>query len=136
MQDASPTRSLRQRWENYQLTKTQTFWVAAGSIVATLVLGFGFGGWVSAGTAEERVAEATAAARHELAAAVCVQEFMKAADVGPRLKTLKDASWYERDDIVAASGWATMPDRKEPNTVVADLCAAKLAELPPSGGTL
>jgi hypothetical protein len=31
--------------------------------------------------------------------------------------------------MVAKGGWATMPDRKEPNSVVATLCAGKLAEL-------
>ena len=136
MQDATQTRSLRQRWEAYQLTKTQAFWLSAGSVIATLIVGFGFGGWVTAGTAAETTEEAKATARHALATAICVEEFMQAADAGSRLKQLKDASWYERDDILAASGWATMPDRKEPNIVVADMCATKLAELPPTGGTL
>ena len=108
---------------------TQTFWIAAGAVAITLIAGFGFAGWVSGGTAQERAAAAAAEARHELAAAVCVQEFMKAADSGKRLQSVKDATWYERDELVSAGGYATMPDRQEPNTMVADLCAAKLAEL-------
>jgi hypothetical protein len=32
---------------------------------------------------------------------------------------------------VAKGGWATMPDRKEPNSIVATMCAAQLAERKP-----
>src|SRR3989337_424718 len=49
---------MQQRWEDYRPTKTHTFWIAAGCVAATLVLGFGPGGWVSGGTAQKRVDEA------------------------------------------------------------------------------
>jgi hypothetical protein len=120
--------TLRRRWEEYRPSKTEAFWTAAGSVAATLVIGFGFGGWVTGGTAEEMVTQAEQGARHQLAAAICVQEFMQAKDARTRLADLKDAQWYQRDKIIASSGWATMPDRKEPNMVVAEMCAAKLAE--------
>lgn len=121
--------SLRQRWDDYRPTKAQTFWTGVGCIVATLVLGFGPGGWVTGGTAGKMASEAADNARHQLAAAVCVEHFMRAANAGPRLQKLKDMTYYERDDLVAAGGWATMPDEKEANTVVADMCAMQLAEL-------
>jgi alpha/beta superfamily hydrolase len=122
--------TLRRRWEEYRPSKTEAFWTAAGCVAATLVIGFGFGGWVTGGTAQKRVDEASAQARHELAAAICVEEFMAAKDARARLATLKKAEWYQRDKIVAADGWATMPDREEPNMLVAEMCAAKLAEMP------
>ena len=128
--------TLRRRWQEYRPSKTEAFWTAAGAVIATLVLGFGFGGWVTGGTAEERVQAAASQARHQLAAAICVEEFMKAKDAGARLAQLKKTEWYQRDEVVAASGWATMPDRKEPNIMVAEMCASKLAELPPPGKTL
>ena len=120
--------TLRRRWEEYRPSKTEAFWTAAGCVVATLVIGFGFGGWVSGGTAEKMVAEAAQGARHQLAAAICVAEFMQAKDARTRLADLKNAEWFQRDKLVAAMGWATMPDRKEPNMAVAEMCAAKLAE--------
>ena len=129
MQPLSKVEVLRQRWDDYRLTKTQGFWFAAGAVVATLVVGFGLAGWVTGGSAEKRVAEAATSSRHELATAICVEEFMAAADAKARLAKLSDASWYDRGDIVAKGGYATMPDRKEPNSVVATLCAGKLAEL-------
>lgn len=129
MEDVSVKRSLRERWERYEPTKTQTFWIAVGSVVATLILGFGFGGWVTGGTAQKMASEAATKARQQLAAAVCVEEFMGAADAASRLEKLKKASWYERDGLISDGGWATMPDRKEPNSTVASLCASRLAEI-------
>jgi hypothetical protein len=120
--------TLRRRWEEYRPSKTEAFWTAAGCVVATLVIGFGFGGWVTGGTSQKLVTEAADGARHQLAAAICVEEFMAGKDARTRLADLKKAEWYTRDKLVAASGWATMPDRKEPNMVVAEMCAAKLAE--------
>jgi hypothetical protein len=129
MQPLSTMEKLQQRWEAYRPSKAQAFWIGAGCIAATLVAGFGLGGWVTGGTAQKRVAEAATNARQELATAVCVEEFMAANDAKPRLAKLNAASWYERSELVAKGGWATMPDRKEPNSVVASLCAGKLAEL-------
>jgi hypothetical protein len=63
------------------------------------------------------VAEAAANARHE------------GKNAGVILAKLKEAGGYDRDELVAKGGWATMPDRKEPNSTVAGLCAAKLAEM-------
>jgi hypothetical protein len=129
MQPLTRMEVLRQRWDDYRLTKTQAFWLAAGSVVATLIVGFGMAGWVTGGTADKRVAEAATNARQELATAICVDEFMAAADAKAKLAKLNDATWYDRGEMVAKGGWATMPDRKEPNSVVATLCAGKLAEL-------
>jgi hypothetical protein len=120
---------MRQRWEDYRPSKTAAFWFAAACVAATLIIGFGPSGWVSGGTAEQRVNEAKLAARHELAAALCVEEFMASADAQARLTKLKEASYWERSEVVAKGGWATMPDRKEPNTVVASMCAAQLSEM-------
>lgn len=129
MQPLTKMELLRQRFDDFRLTKTQAFWLAAGSVAATLVIGFGMAGWVTGGTAEKRVAEAATNARHELATAICVDEFMAAADAKAKLAKLSDASWYDRGEMVAKGGWATMPDRKDPNSTVATLCAGKLAEM-------
>jgi hypothetical protein len=122
-----------QRWEEYRPTKEQTLWIALGGIIATLIVGFGLSGWVTGGTAQKMAEEAAAASRHQLAAAVCAEEFMRAADARTRLAKLKGLEWYERDDLVASGGWATMPGEKEANTVVAELCANRLAEQAEAG---
>ncbi len=122
-------KNLSAKWEKFQPSKTQAFWFAVGCVVATLIAGFGYAGWVTGGTAKKQLEAASASSRHQLATAICVEKFMRTADASKRLQKLKDATWYDRDDVVAAGGWATMPDRKEPNTTVAELCAGKLAEI-------
>ena len=122
------SRNMIQRWHDYQPTKKQTFWIALGCVIATLVIGFGFGGWVTGGTAQEMAAQAAQDSRLELAAAVCAEDFMGAADARERLVKLKNAQWYERDELVAASGSATMPGESDANRAVAAMCATRLAE--------
>lgn len=124
--------SLNARWSGYRPSKTQAFWLAAGSVALTLALGFGWAGWVTAGNASKQVATAAQEARHELAAAICVDEYMAAAGAPARLADLQKLTWYARSEQVAKEGWATMPDRKEPNTIVAISCASRLSELAPA----
>ncbi|HEU4353328.1 MAG TPA: hypothetical protein VFR66_15780 [Burkholderiales bacterium] len=123
-------RAIVRRWTECQPTKEFTLWVGIGAIVATLVFGFGLAGWLTAGTAKKMADEAAATARNQLAAAVCVDQFMRAADARARLAKLQAMNLWERDDLVAAGGWATMPGEKEANGAVAEMCAARLAELP------
>jgi hypothetical protein len=121
-------KELIQRWEDFRPTKVQAFWTGVVCVVATLIIGFGPFGWVTGGTARKMADEAAATKYQALAAAVCAEEFMRAADSRGRLAKLKALQWYERDDVVASGGWATMPGETEANTVVAELCATSLAE--------
>jgi hypothetical protein len=120
--------TIMQRWNEYRPTKEHAFWLAAGSVVATLVIGFGFAGWVTGGSALKAADEAAAASHDKLAAAVCAEEFMRAADARTRLAKLTALEWWERDDLVAGGGWATMPGEKEASSVVAEMCATRLTE--------
>jgi hypothetical protein len=121
-------KNLLMRWNEYRPTKEHTFWTAATSVIVTLILGFGFGGWVTGGTAKKMADEASAGARHTLAAAVCEKEFMRAADARARLAKLQALDSWERDDHLVNGGWATMPGEKEADSAVAQLCATRLAE--------
>jgi hypothetical protein len=40
---------IMQRWNEYQPSKEHTLWIALGGVIATLIVGFGLGGWVTAG---------------------------------------------------------------------------------------
>ena len=120
---------IQQRWENFQLNKTQVFWVCAGVMAATLIGGFGFAGCVSGGRAQSMATEAAENARRELAVAVCVDDFVHERDAAARLAKLKSAEFYQRGDLIATGGFATMPDRKEADDAVASRCAAALEEV-------
>jgi hypothetical protein len=117
---------MQRRWEAFQLNKTQVAWLCAGAVAATLIAGFGFAGWVSAGRAKSMATEAADNARRELAVAVCVDEFRHVRDASARLAKLKSTEFYQRSDLIATGGFATMPDRKEADDAVASRCAAAL----------
>ena len=119
--------TMLQRWEDCHPSKVHAFWLAAGAVLLTLAIGFGPAGWVTGGKAKQMIDEAAANARTELAVAVCMEEFMEAANAKARLVKLQAASWMDRDDLLAKAGWATMPDRKEPDSAVAAQCAMRLA---------
>jgi hypothetical protein len=89
--------SLGRRWGAYRPTKGVWFWSSLGCIVATIVVGFVWGGWVTGGTAT--VAQ---------------------------LAELKKASSYQRGDMLVKSGWLTLPGSAEPVVGAANICAEKL----------
>ena len=121
-------RSPAQVWRDYQPTRAQLLWLCVASVAATLILGFGPGGWVTGASAQRTADEAATASREQLAAAVCAEEFLGAANARERLAKLKDTHWWHRGEAVAAGGWATMPGETEASSTVAALCATRLAE--------
>jgi hypothetical protein len=58
--------SLSRRWEAYRPTKGVWLWTSAGCVVATIVVGFAWGGWVTGGSAERMVSDAANGARAQL----------------------------------------------------------------------
>jgi hypothetical protein len=129
-------RSLGQRWEASRPTKTMLFWSCAGCVVATIVVGFTWGGWTTGGTARSMAQEAALGSRNELAAAVCVDRFRAASNAEAQLVALKGLGSWDRGPFVEKGGWAAMPDKVEPGKGAARLCADKLATLEaPVAGT-
>jgi hypothetical protein len=121
-------KSFNRRFEDYHPSKTILFWSCVGCIVATMILGFSWGGWVTGGTAQEMAQDAAEQARAEVAAAVCVDEFMQAADAGVQLTSLKEiSSSWGREDFVEEGGWAMVADQEYDDA--ADLCAERLMKM-------
>ena len=118
-------KTLGQRWEDYRASKGTLFWSCVAVSVLTIVAGFTWGGWVTEGTAQEKVQES----RRNLAAKFCVQRFLEASDASSQHASLMEASGWQRDDFVRKGGWAELPDLDRPIAGVADLCAEKLAEV-------
>lgn len=96
--------------------------------VAALV-GYGFGGSASEEFTKKAVQDAAANARQELAAAVCVEAFMQQPDAPERLAKLFETEWAKRSELLAKGGWATMPDRSQPDGAEAMRCAIRLGEV-------
>ena len=137
-------RTLSQRFDDYQASKTVLFWACAASVIAAIVVGFSWGGWVTGGTAQELADDSAAQARQELAAVVCVDRFMAAPDAGVQLTALHEmTSARAQGKFVEDGGWAMIvpassntdyaarADHRE----AAGLCAEELAkrEMPAAG---
>jgi hypothetical protein len=118
--------SLGRRWEAYRPTKGIWFWSSLGWIVATIVVGFAWGGWVTGGTATRMASDAADGARAQLAATVCVASFNNGPDAVAQLAALTKASSYQRGDMLVKSGWLTLPGSTDPVAGAADICVQKL----------
>lgn len=120
--------SLAQRWENYQPTKSTLFMACAATAVATMIVGFNWGGWVTGGTSRELAATAGDVARGELASVICVEKFKAAPDSAARLTELNAITdTYKRRQFVETGGWATMPGQTSADRRAAEGCALALA---------
>jgi hypothetical protein len=125
---ATTKRSFSRRWEDYQPSKTLLFWACIAAAVATMIVGFGWGGWVTGGTSRTMATSAADVARGDLASAICVERFMAAPDSAARLVQLKAIpESYKKRQFVEAGGWATMPGKTSPDPRGAESCAAALA---------
>ena len=118
--------SFGRRWEAYRPTKGVWLWSSAGCMVATIVIGFVWGGWVTGGTATRMASDAADGARAQLAALTCVASFNHGPDAVAQLAALKKASSYQRGDMLLKSGWLTMPGSADPVAGAAEICVQKL----------
>jgi hypothetical protein len=101
---------------------------AAGGVVATIVIGFFWGGWTLGSTAEKRVKDAEQASIVRVLAPICVDKFQRSADASANLQALNRADSWKRDEIIQKAGWATFPG-SEPDRKVAEACASLLSQV-------
>jgi hypothetical protein len=130
-------KTLSQRFEQYRASKAVLFWACAGSVIAAIIVGFSWGGWVTGGSAQEMAEESAAQARQELAAVVCVDRFMAAPDAGVQLTALQEMERsYQQSKFVQDGGWAIIVPASGPTDYkaraddrkAAGLCAEELAK--------
>ena len=118
--------NVSQRWSQARPTKTAVFWLSLGVIVATLIVGFTWGGWVTGGTARTMASVSGEDAVVKRLAPVCVVQFNQDAGKVQKLKGLKETGTWEQADYVKKQGWATMPGEREADGKVAGECARLL----------
>jgi hypothetical protein len=93
---------------------------AAGA-VATIVIGFYWGGWTLGSTATKQVKAAEQASIVRVLAPICADKFQRSADASTNLQALNKADSWERKEIVEKAGWTTFPG-SEPDRAVAEAC--------------
>jgi hypothetical protein len=95
-----------------------------GAIVA-MIIGFAWGGWVTAGTNQKMSADAVLASE----AAICVAQFMKEPNSKEKLKEYEAVDSYKRYEFIEKGGWDKMPGQKDASYGVRDACVAGLDTL-------
>ncbi|MEX0582470.1 MAG: hypothetical protein WD185_02260 [Sneathiella sp.] len=97
-------------------------------VVATMVVGFGFAGWDTSGTVDEKVETAAMAAKVSALAPICADRFGEAARADNALVVaLGEISSWQRDSHLEEGGWVTFVGGAEPDNDVAEACV-KLIE--------
>lgn len=115
--------SVFQRFEGYRPSKSTLVWACGLTVVATLVVGFGWAGWVTGDSASKAVV----AANLQLASAVCVERFNAQPGSAAKLSELKALpDSFKRRQFIEAGGWATMPNKTFQDSLIAENCSKAL----------
>lgn len=99
--------------------------IAIGIVVLS-ILGFTAFGWVTGGTAQEKIDEAVL----PLAAEVCANNFKSDPEYDKHLAALKEKESWDRTTYIRDKGkWAVIPGEESSDYAVASACLEKLKPL-------
>jgi hypothetical protein len=102
--------------------------IAIGAI-ASMAIGFSWGGWVTAGTANKLAADQAGAAVVTVLTPICVEKFLQNSDAQANLAVLREiSSNWQQGQYLEKGGWATPPGATSSDYQLAKACAAKLIE--------
>ncbi len=107
--------------ENAGKIKYGIWGLICGAVIA-MIIGFGWGGWTTAGTTKTMTEEAVLASQ----AAICVAQFMKEPNHKEKLKELGELDYWTRDEFIEKGGWDKMPGQEKADSAVASACAEGL----------
>ena len=100
---------------------------AALGVVATVAVGFGWGGWMLGSSAKTLADSAASSAVVAAIAPICVEQFQRSADAANNLTELKKTNSWQQAAYVEKGGWARMPGSKAVDSGVPQACAAILS---------
>lgn len=103
--------------------------IALGA-VATMLIGFNWGGWMLGSTAQSLAQSSATSAVVTALVPICVAQFQQGSDAPAKLVELRKANSWEQSTFVEKGGWASMPGNG-PGTVsgVAQACATALRDM-------
>ncbi len=107
-------------------TKPGLYGAAIGA-VALAIVGFSWGGWATGGTAQKMANDQSRLAVVAALVPICVEQSKNDPQNTAMLAKLKEASSYQRRDMLMKAGWATMPGSEDPDRNVAGACMDALA---------
>ena len=93
-------------------------WGLVVGAIISMIIGFGWGGWSTAGTTQQKSKEAVLASQ----AAICVAQFMKDSNYEDNFKEFEKASSWDKSKFVEKGGWDKMPGQKTADYSVSRAC--------------
>ena len=127
--ESKPT--FMQRWGNVQPTKAHVVWACLATAILTMIIGFNWGGWVTAGSAQKAAETMAKDAVVQRLVPICVAQFNLDPDKSQKLGEMSGLSSYQRSQFVRDQGWATISGVEKPDNKVADACTKLLLEMNP-----
>jgi hypothetical protein len=101
-------------------------WGAVIGAIAISVVGFWQMGWTTSGAADRMAKDRADSAMVAALVPFCVANAERDPDQAKLAKVRSEGSPYTRDDLVSASGWATMPGATTPDRGLVHACSEKL----------
>ncbi len=103
--------------------------IAIGA-VASMAIGFSWGGWMTGGTADKLAVERADTAVLAALTPICVEKFLQNRDAQANLAVLqKISSNWEQGNYLQKGGWATQPGATSHDYHLARACAEKLVQV-------
>jgi hypothetical protein len=97
--------------------------------LATVVIGFSWGGWTLGSTATQMAEKSARTALVTVLAPMCAEKFRQASDATLNMVELKKVSSWMQDTYIEKGGWATFPGMTSSDSGVAKECANLLTAL-------
>jgi hypothetical protein len=113
--------------KNAQWIKSAVGGAIVGAI-ATIAVGFTFGGWITRGTSDRLIASNMSDGIALALTPYCLEKSKDEPQVVKVMAEYKAAPAYSRRTLVEKSGWATPLGAEEPNAALAAACSNALAK--------
>ena len=96
--------------------------------IALAIVGFGWGGWVTGGTARQMANQQARQAVVAALAPICIEQSKQDPQATEIIAKIRAASSWERNNLLTGTGWATMPGSSNTDRDVAAACTEALMD--------
>lgn len=96
--------------------------------IATMILGFNWGGWTLGSTATKQADDQSKLAVVSSLVPICVDKFQTSPESEANLAAFNEEATYKRTGFIEKGGWAILPGSEKATAGVAKGCALQIAE--------
>jgi hypothetical protein len=97
--------------------------------LATVIIGFNWGGWTLESTAKLTAEKNTSGTLVAVLAPICADNFRRSTEAALNMSELKKVASWQQDSFIQKGGWATFPGLITPDPAIAEACAKLLTSL-------